>query len=168
MTYANLVHRMGWSAFARRAGDVGVDGVLVTDLPVLDAAEWDGVAGEVGLATVYLVAPTSGSEALSAAGRRATGFVYCISRLGITGARAALPPDLPELIARVRTHASAPVYLGFGISTPEQVASVVHHADGVVVGSAFIDRIRSVDPADTLSAATRFCRSLKDATRTHG
>jgi len=161
MAYANLVHRMGYERFARAAAQAGVDGVIITDLPLEAAGTWIDACASEALATIFLAAPTSREETLRRVGASTTGFVYCVSRAGTTGARASIPEDLPEFLARVRAHTDRPVCVGFGISTPEQVAEVCRVADGAIIGSALIDRMAEAGPAGAARAAAEFCRALK-------
>jgi tryptophan synthase alpha chain len=161
MAYANLVHRMGYERFARAATQAGVDGVIITDLPLEAAGTWIDACASEALATIFLAAPTSREETLRRVGASTTGFVYCVSRAGTTGARASIPEDLPEFLARVRAHTDRPVCVGFGISTPEQVAEVCRVADGAIIGSALIDRMAEAGPAGAARAAAEFCRALK-------
>ncbi len=164
MTYCNLVHSRGYGDFATRAAFSGADAVLVTDLPVAGAGSWLAASSEARLDAIFLVAPTSTDETIGEAARLGGGFLYCVSRLGTTGARDALPPDLEGLLGRIRARCALPVCVGFGISTPEHVRAVARMADGVVVGSAVLDRITQAGPARCVEEAARFCRELKAAT----
>lgn len=150
MTYLNPLMRFGLPRAAAAMRDAGVGGVIVPDLPPEMAAPWR--AASEGLDTVFLVAPTSTPERLATVGERSSGFVYCVSTTGVTGERAELPDELSELIDRVRSHTRLPVAVGFGVSTPEQAATVATHADGVVVGSALVRRQHD---ADTLRVIVR-------------
>jgi tryptophan synthase alpha chain len=138
-TYYNPVHRRGVRAFCEQAADSGVDGVLCVDLPPEEAAvEVVPELAREGLDRIFLLAPTSGRERLRRAAELGSGFLYYVSRTGVTGEREALPPELAEEVRRVRKGARLPVAVGFGISTAEQVAQVAGLADGVVVGSALV------------------------------
>ena len=138
MTYYNPVLQFGLGRFAAEAAGAGVDGVLVTDLPPEEAGPWQAAAGQAGLDTIYLVAPTSSPRRIQLAAEAASGYVYCVSRTGVTGARAELPAELGETVRGVRRHTAKPLVVGFGISTPEQVRAVCGLADGAVVGSALV------------------------------
>ncbi|MFN2571163.1 MAG: tryptophan synthase subunit alpha [Gemmatimonadales bacterium] len=141
MTYLNPVLSYGAERFARDARAAGAAGVLLTDLP---AGADPGVEHAVTagtLALIRLIAPTTDAARLPAALANATGFVYLISRLGVTGARAAVPADLEENVRRIRAATRVPVVVGFGISTPEQAAAATRYADGVAVGSALMDAL---------------------------
>lgn len=139
-----------------RARDAGVDGVLVTDLPVGADPEREDWFGASGLDFVRLVAPTTPADRMAEIGRHGGGFVYLISRLGVTGERASLPDDLPETVARLRASTSLPICIGFGISTPAQAKEAARLGDGVIVGSALVRAAgRSIDEAIALTAALR-------------
>jgi tryptophan synthase alpha chain len=152
---------MGEAEFAHRAREAGADGVLVTDLPPEEGRGFASILKSARLDPVYLLAPTSPDDRLRRAAGLSRGFVYLVSRSGITGARAALPEDLGALVARVRRVVPRlPVAVGFGISTPEQVRVVAGLADGVVVGSAVVAAMETAaregrDPVDAASALVR-------------
>ena len=137
-SYFNPLLRFGLPALAREAAAAGVDGVLVTDLPPEEAGGWLEVARDAGLDTVFLAAPTSPDERLRRVAGASRGFVYAISRTGVTGERDALSDDARPLLSRIKALTREPVALGFGISTPEQVAAAASVADAVVVGSALV------------------------------
>ncbi len=166
MTYTNPVFHRGYVRFAAEAAAAGIAGVIISDLPPEEADEWCAAASKHGLDTIFLLAPTSTLPRIARAAARSTGFVYCVSRTGVTGARAALPADLTGLVARLRAETEKPIAVGFGISTPEQVRDICAIADGAVVGSALVDLIarHSGDPK-LPAAVTEFIRSLKAATR---
>ncbi len=154
-TYFNPIHARGISAFAEQAAASGVDGVLCLDLPPEEAAhEFVPVFNEYGVDTIFLLAPTSTKERMRRAVDASSGFVYYVSRTGVTGERDALPKELASEVKRVRRVAGKlPVAVGFGISTPEQVASVGAIADGVVVGSALVQLIEEKGSSPDLPAA---------------
>ena len=155
MTYLNPMLRLGVEELAEAASNAGVGGFIVPDMPPDNpmAARWLPLSHGRGLDTVFLVAPTSTEERLRLVARASSGFIYCVSATGVTGERAELSSQLADLLARVRSARSVrppedpaiPVAVGFGISTPEQAASVARMADGVVVGSAVVRR--QDDPA---------------------
>jgi tryptophan synthase alpha chain len=138
MAYANQVLARGPREFCAAAVDFGAAGVIVPDLPHEEAGELREAADSAGLALVPLVAPTSTPGRIAEVGRDARGFVYTVSLTGTTGERDGLPPGLSETVARVRSAASLPVAVGFGISTPEQAAAVAELADGVIVGTRIV------------------------------
>ena len=142
MGYFNPMLAPGTESFARAAAEAGVDGLIVVDLPVEEADELAEPARAHGVHLVYLLAPTSTAERIEAVGERGSGFVYCVSVTGVTGARAQLPEDLPAFIARVREGASLPLAVGFGISAREHVEEVGRIADAAIVGSAVVQAIR--------------------------
>ena len=141
MTYYNPAFRYGLERVADRARQVGVDGFIMTDLPPEEAADWKAIADEHGLGTVFLLAPTSTPERISLGARMSSGFVYCVSRTGVTGARAELPADLRDLLERIRAATDRPIAVGFGVSTPEHVRQITQWADAAVVGSAIVDLV---------------------------
>lgn len=161
MTYLNPLMRMGLPKVADAVRSAGIEGVIIPDLPPDMAPMWLSVSE--GIDTVFLAAPTSTPERLAMVGRMSGGFVYCVSTTGVTGERAQLPPELSDLVERVRAHTPLPVAVGFGVSTPQQAAAVARIADGVVVGSALVRRQHDADElrgtcatlADAVHAANR-------------
>jgi tryptophan synthase alpha chain len=141
MGYMNPIVRMGIGPFVTRSAEVGVDGFIVPDLPIEEAEELRTAAAQHGLSLVLLAAPTTPPERLRTIGARTGGFLYFVSLTGVTGARTTLPEDLPQQLAAVRAATSAPVAVGFGISTPQQARALGAHADAVVVGSALVSEI---------------------------
>jgi tryptophan synthase alpha chain len=157
-SYANPLLRYGVEALTRDARAAGVDGVLVTDLPPEEADGWLERARAAQLDTVFLAAPTSPDERLRRVASASRGFVYAISRTGVTGERAALSEDARPLVARLRQLTDEPVALGFGIATPEQVKAAADVADGVVVGSALVRHLEE-HPQGDLGAQVRWLKS---------
>ena len=157
-SYANPLLRYGVEKLTRDARDAGVDGVLVTDLPPEEADGWLERARACDLDTVFLAAPTSPDERLRRVAAASRGFVYAISRTGVTGERDALSEDARPLVARLRQLTPEPVALGFGIGTPEQVKAAAEVADGVVVGSALV-RYLEEHPQGDLGAQVRWLKS---------
>jgi tryptophan synthase alpha chain len=157
-SYFNPLLRYGLDRLARDAKAAGVDGVLVTDLPPEEASDWLGAARGSDLDTVFLAAPTSPDERLRRVAEASRGFVYAVSRTGVTGERGSLSEDASPLIERLRALTKAPLALGFGISTPEQVRQAAEVADGVVVGSALV-RFLEERPEGDLAAQVRWLRS---------
>jgi tryptophan synthase alpha chain len=145
-SYANPIHRMGYDTFARRAADAGVDGVLTLDLPAEESAELRLALRASGIDMVFLLSPTTSMARMELAGRLGSGFLYAISRLGVTGAQHRLAGGVEQLVARIRQASSLPVAVGFGMSKPEHVREVGRWADAVVVGSALVQLI--ADSAD--------------------
>jgi len=141
MGYMNPIVRMGVDAFVARSAEVGVDGFIVPDLPLEESGTLGDAAAAKGLALVLLAAPTTPPGRLRSIGQHTRGFLYFVSITGVTGARAALPADLPARLDAVRAATTVPVAVGFGISAPEQARALAEHADGVVVGSALVAEI---------------------------
>lgn len=140
-TYLNPVLRYGLEAFCGAAVEAGAQGLLLTDLPAGVDPDAEAAVADAGLDLIRLVAPTTTAERLDAVAASATGFLYYISRTGVTGARASLREELGDELRRLRERVELPVAVGFGISTPEQARAVAEVADGVVVGSALIDAL---------------------------
>ena len=170
MTYANPIFQYGFGRFGVDAREAGIDGIIVTDLPAEEADDWIGVARQSGLDTVFLVTPTSTPERLQQAARVSTGFLYCVSRMGVTGAQSDLSSDAAQLVGRARAVAQCPVCVGFGISRPEHVGALAGIADGVIVGSALVAAVQCAsDQATRLRNASELVRALHTATyRTAG
>ena len=161
MTCYAPIMRFGPTEYAAEFAAAGADGVLVTDLPPSEAGQWLAAAAENDLKTVFLVAPNAGPEQIQNAAAGTTGFIYALSRKGVTGTRSELPPDLPEFIARIRSHTDLPVAVGFGISTAEHVRGVCDHADGAVVGSALVKVIAEyLGSNDLVKKVEEFTREL--------
>lgn len=158
-SYLNPVMRMGLAQFSVAAKDAGVDGALITDLPVEEANEYLREMRKAQLATVFLAAPTSTDERLQRIAQVSTGFVYAVSRTGVTGAKQQLPEDAPELVSRLRKYTKLPIAVGFGISTPEQFAAVGEFADAAVVGSAIVEIIER-NPGKEAESVAKFVKSL--------
>ena len=162
MVYANMVLAVGADEFAAAAGDAGAAGVIVPDLPLEEQEPIAEALGARGLALVPLVAPTTPPERRRQICERARGFVYLVSTVGVTGERDELPAELTELTAAAREEASVPVAVGFGISTPEQAATVGEIADGIIIGTRFV---REVADAPDRDEAVRGVMNLLRETR---
>ncbi len=144
MTYYNPVLQWGLEKFAQSARSAGVDGVIITDLTPEEAVPWKRVAEKEGLDTIFLLAPTSTEERMARVTQLASGFIYCVSRTGVTGAREDLASEeLRQLVQRIRQYTSLPIAVGFGISRPEHLRILGQWVEGVVVGSALVDVIAS-------------------------
>jgi tryptophan synthase alpha subunit len=154
MGYYNPILAYGLEGFAVDAAAAGVDGLIVVDLPPEEAGPLQEACRARGLDLVYLLAPTSTPERVALVARQASGFVYCVSVTGVTGARSALPPELPAFVERVRSETTLPLAVGFGISDREHVEAVGRIAEVAVVGSALIDVIDS-SPAQEREARVR-------------
>jgi tryptophan synthase alpha chain len=163
-TYANPILRMGEATFVRAAADAGVNGVLVLDLPVEEAGPFRKALVEVELDPIFLLSPTTTDERIRQSAALGRGFLYVISRLGVTGARERLGADAEPLVRRIRAHSTLPLAIGFGISRPEHVAEVGQWADAAVVGSALVNVIAehgtSSNLVDRVGAYTRWLKGL--------
>lgn len=159
MGYYNPILQIGLEAFARRAAEAGVDGVIVPDLPPDESDALQQALQAHGLDLIFLLAPTSDEHRIREVVRRSTGFIYLVSVTGVTGAREHLPPDLPDLVQRVRRHTHLPLAVGFGISRPEHAAAVGRLADGVIVGSALLRAL--VEAQDPVERARNFLKRLR-------
>jgi tryptophan synthase alpha chain len=165
-TYFNPILQMGLERFAKAAALAGADGVLVTDLTPVEAEEYRSTLQAQGLDTVFLAAPTSTDTRLSLIAHASSGFLYLISRAGVTGARETLPPDLPALVRRTRKFTSLPIAVGFGISLPTHVTVLGGLADAAVVGSALVAEIEKAPTVEAAAAAVgERIRVLKSAAR---
>ncbi len=165
MSYLNPLLAYGLERLCRDAAEAGVDGFIVPDLPLEEAASFQEACGAAGLHYVFLVAPTTGVERLEQVGRYASGFVYCVALVGVTGARSALASDLPEFLSATRCGIDLPLVAGFGISTPAHIAALVNQADGAIVASAIADLIERTDPGEIGAVVGAFVRELKAATK---
>lgn len=163
-SYLNPILRMGIEKFAAKAAEAGVDGALITDLPVEEADEYLRHMRKRNLATVFLAAPTSTDTRLKWIAELSTGFVYAVSRTGITGARKDLTDDAEKLVRRLRKFTQLPIAVGFGISAPEQFAAVGRFADAAVVGSAIVQTIES-NPGTEAEAVAEFIKQLSAVNR---
>ncbi len=167
-SYFNPILQMGLEKFAATAAEVGADGVLVTDLTPEEAADYRRILQGHHLDTIFLAAPTSTDERLVKIAACSSGFLYLISRTGVTGAKEALPDDLPALLRRARRFTQLPIAVGFGISLPGHVSVLGGLADAAVVGSALVSEIEKATSSETAATALRErVRALKEAAR-HG
>ena len=161
-SYANPILRLGAELFADRARDAGVDGVLVLDLPIEEADESRTMLAKRGIDTILLLSPTTTDDRLRRAAELGSGFLYAISRLGVTGARDAVAAGAQEMVGRIRKVSDLPVALGFGISKPAHVREVGQWADAAVVGSALVDVIaREGTSRDLNTRVEEYVRWLK-------
>ncbi|HEC99983.1 MAG TPA: tryptophan synthase subunit alpha [Proteobacteria bacterium] len=162
MTYYNPVLQYGLKRTARKAAQAGVDGFIIPDLPPEEAEEWKREADKAGLDTIFLLAPTSDLDRIKKVVSLSRGFIYYVSVTGITGARKELPSDLLAKLKSIKKHTAVPVSVGFGISTPEQVAMLAPHADGIIVGSAIVNLIaRHAEDPQLVPIVGRFVAHLK-------
>jgi tryptophan synthase alpha chain len=160
-TYANPVARMGFEAFADRAAAAGVDGVLLLDVPIEEAGDVQALLDARGIDTIFLLSPTTTPERLREAARLGRGFLYAISRLGVTGVRDQLAEGAEALVARIKRETSLPLALGFGLSRPEHVDAVGKWAEAAVVGSGLVQVIAEAgDTPDLLPRVEGYLRWL--------
>lgn len=165
-SYFNPILQMGLEKFAHAAAAAGADGILATDLTLEEAGDYRSILGARGLDTIFLAAPTSTDARLAKIAEASSGFLYLVSRTGVTGAREALPEDLPVLARRARQVTSLPIAVGFGISLPAHVTALAGIADAAVVGSALVTEIeKAATPKDAAEAVAARVRILKQAAR---
>ncbi|HKF47471.1 MAG TPA: tryptophan synthase subunit alpha [Terracidiphilus sp.] len=160
-TYFNPVLRYGLAKFADDAKTAGADGVLVTDMIVEEAREYLAEMDRAGLAPVFLAAPTSPDARLEEIAAHSRGFIYAVSRTGITGKQKSMTADAAELVARIRRWSELPVAVGFGISSAQHVAQVAEFADAAVIGSAIVELIERSSPETAPGEVARFIRGLR-------
>ena len=167
LTYYNLIFKHGVREFVQDAVESGVDGTVIADLPPEEASELISAAREHDFATIFLVAPTSTPERIKLVSEACTGFVYCVSLTGVTGARAQISDMLTPTLKRIKEHTDKPVAVGFGVSNPKQAREVASMADGVIVGSAIVNVIEAHadDPEKLLSSVGEFAASLVEAVK---
>jgi tryptophan synthase alpha chain len=158
-SYLNPVLRLGLQNFCKVARHAGIDGALITDLPVEESSDYIREMRRNQLATVFLAAPTSTDERLKRIAGASNGFVYAVSRTGVTGAREQMPEDARKLVSRVRSFTKLPIAVGFGISTAEQFAAVGEFADAAVIGSAIVETIER-NPGKEAASVAEFIKQL--------
>lgn len=164
MTYINPILQYGVERFMRKAYSVGVNALIIPDLPVEEWVLIEDAAHQHKIGLIPLLAPTTPTERIHKICPRARGFIYCVSLTGVTGMRTELPPQLNEFLARVRAATSLPMAVGFGISTPQQVLQLKDHCDGVVVGSAIVNLLAEVGAKpDGLAQIRIYIASLRQA-----
>jgi len=167
-SYANPMLRMGLDAFAHAAAAAGVDGVLALDLPIEEAGGFRETLAAVGIDTIFLLSPTTTDARIGQAARLGSGFLYGISRLGVTGARAEVASGAEAMVRRIRAHTTMPIAVGFGISRPEHVAEVCTYADAAVVGSALVSVIAEGSAApDLVARVENYVEWLRGASTRH-
>ena len=169
MTYINPVYQIGYDRFAARCAEVGADAVIISDLPPEEGADWVEAGRKHGVGTIFLVAPTSDESRLEAVAQAASGFIYAVARMGVTGAKSDVPPEIGGLIQRIRRHTATPICAGFGFSSPQQIAATCRDTDvdGIVVASALIDIFENAPGTneERVSATVARAQELKDATK---
>jgi tryptophan synthase alpha chain len=163
MTYANVVFSYGTERFCARCREVGIDGLILPDVPFEEKADFEGACKAEGLDLVSLIAPTSENR-IAMIAREADGFIYLVSSLGVTGTRSEITTDLASIVDVVRENTDTPCAIGFGISTPEQAAKMAGIADGAIVGSAIIKIIGKYG-TEAPEHVGAYVKSMKDAIR---
>ena len=162
--YFNLIHRVGLEQFIKAAAKAGVDGLLVLDLPPEESNNYEALMKKAGLCHIYLVAPTTPEDRVELIVKRGSGFIYYVSREGVTGMQSQVASNLASQIAKIRAHTKLPVAVGFGISTPEQAKTVASVADGVVVGSAVVNQIALHGKSkDLVKRVSEFVKTMTQA-----
>jgi tryptophan synthase alpha chain len=164
--YFNLVHRHGVERFIRDAAQAGVDGLLVLDLPPEESQSYEALMRQAGLCNIYLVAPTTPDDRIELIVKRGAGFIYCVSREGVTGMQAKVANTIAQMTTKIRAHTDLPIAVGFGISTPEQARTVAQSAEAVVVGSAIVNQVaRHGKAPDLLEQVSAFVEPLVQAVK---
>ena len=164
--YYNLVYRHGVERFVQDAARAGVDGILALDLPPEESDPYAALARQAGLSAIYLVAPTTPETRIAAIAQAGSGFIYYVSREGVTGMQARVSSNIAPMTALIRAHTDLPVAVGFGISNPDQARTVAAAADAVVVGSAVVDQIAKIGSAPDLAPrVAAFVRPLLQAVK---
>ena len=161
MGYFNPFLKYGLRDLVRDAADAGVDGLIVPDLPPEESTELESLCAEYNIHQIHFVALTSTDERIEYIAGHASGFIYCVAVLGVTGARQDIRSDVAELVGRVRQHTDVPVIQGFGVSTKEHIDSIATYADGAIVASAMFDAIEHAPADQKILAAVDFVKALK-------
>ena len=164
--YFNLIHRVGMKQFIANAAKAGVDGLLVLDLPPEESENYEALMSAAGLCNIYLIAPTTPDDRIALIAKRATGFIYYVSREGVTGMQQNVSDTIGMMTAKIRQHTSLPIAVGFGISNPEQAKIVAAHAEAIVVGSAIVNQIAANGKStDLVAKVSAFVNTLADAVK---
>lgn len=164
--YYNLMHHYGVERFIRDAALAGVDGLLVLDLPPEESENYESIMAKEKMSVIYLVAPTTPDDRIEFIVKRGTGFIYYVSREGVTGMQQKISQNIGQMIGKIRAHTKLPVAVGFGISTPEQARTVAECAEAVVVGSAIVNQIaKHGKSADMVAQVRGFTKTLIDAAK---
>jgi tryptophan synthase alpha chain len=161
--YFNLIYKHGLERFIQEAARAGVDGLLVLDLPPEESDNYEALMRRAGLCHIYLVAPTTPEDRIEMIVKRGTGFIYYVSREGVTGMQQTVSTTIGPMIGKIRNHTDLPIAVGFGISTPDQAGRVAGEADAVVVGSAVVNRIAAGGKSPQLPKLVDFVESLARA-----
>jgi tryptophan synthase alpha chain len=164
--YFNLIHRCGIKRFVQEAAQAGVDGLLVLDLPPEESDSYEALMREAGLCNIYLVAPTTPDDRIELIVKRGAGFIYYVSREGVTGMQTKVADTIAQMTSKIRAHTNLPIAVGFGISTPAQAKTVAASGEAVVVGSAIVNQIAQYgkDP-DLIQRVSEFVKPLVQAVK---
>ena len=164
--YFNILHRRGLKQFIADCAKAGVDGLLVLDLPPEESDNYEALMREAGLCQIYLVAPTTPDDRIALIVKRAAGFIYYVSREGVTGMQDKVAANIADMTAKIRAHTQLPIAVGFGISNPEQAKLVAQHAEAIVVGSAIVNQIAEHGKSPELvKRVSAFVESLAGAVK---
>ena len=164
--YFNLIHRAGLEQFIKDAAKAGVDGLLVLDLPPEESDNYEALMRQAGLCHIYLIAPTTPEDRIELIVKRGSGFIYYVSREGVTGMQAQVATNLASQVAKIRAHTDLPVAVGFGVSNPKQAKLVASSSDAVIVGSAVVNQIAEHGTsAELVAKVSQFVKSLADAVK---
>lgn len=164
--YFNLIHKVGLERFIADAARAGVDGLLVLDLPPEESSNYEELMRSNGLCNIYLIAPTTPEDRIELIAKRATGFIYYVSREGVTGMQQKVSDTISTMLAKIRAHTKLPIAVGFGISNPEQAQAVARNAEAIVVGSAVVNQIAEHGKSPELvQRVGTFVKSLADAVK---
>lgn len=161
MTYANVVFSYGIERFVKTAADIGMNGIILPDIPFEEKEEFSSVCEQYGIDFISLIAPTS-NDRISMIAKEAKGFIYCVSSLGVTGMRSSITTDIGAMVQTVKKSTDVPTAVGFGISTPEQAADISKKADGIIIGSAIV-RIIAEHGRDSAPYVYDFVKGIKGA-----
>ena len=161
MGYYNPFLRYGVERFLNDASSAGMDGIVVPDLPTEESGDFREACNKVGIAMIPLLAPTSPDSRIEESCKGASGFIYCVSLAGVTGARSSLSSGVSDLVGRIRQHTDLPVLVGFGVSQREHVEQISEFADGVIIASALLDAVAKSPEDAALATARNFVRGLK-------
>lgn len=161
MTYANVIFSYGTETFIKTCRDIGMDGLILPDIPYEEKSDFDGICRQYGVDLISMIAPTS-HDRIQRIAKEAAGFLYCVSSLGVTGTRNQITTDVGAMVQLVRQVSSVPCAIGFGISNPEQAQQMAQHADGVIVGSAIV-KLCAQYGRECVPYVERFVREMKEA-----
>lgn len=164
--YFNLIHKVGLKQFIANAAQAGVDGLLVLDLPPEESENYEALMRDAGLCNIYLIAPTTPDDRIALIAKRASGFIYYVSREGVTGMQQKVSDTIGMMTAKIRANTALPIAVGFGVSNPEQAKTVAANSEAVVVGSAIVNQIAANGKSpDLVAKVAAFVKTLADAVK---